>query len=85
MAADAVGSSDMTVLVVEDNAELLEFLRDHLAVRYRVLAAENSVRGLAMARTSCRTVILLTARASRDSRLPDCRVAPTTISRSPST
>ncbi|MBK6489201.1 MAG: response regulator [Gemmatimonadetes bacterium] len=88
-----------TVLVIEDNAELLEFLRDHLAERYRVLVAENGLRGLEMARAHvpdlivsdvmmpgmdgqalCEAVkhdaeidfipvILLTAKASRDSRL----------------
>ena len=98
-APDIATSNDMTVLVVEDNAELLEFLRDHLAERFRVLVAENGVRGLAMARafvpdliisdvmmpemdgqslcTAVKSdaeidfipVILLTAKASRDSRL----------------
>ncbi len=94
VAADAV-----TVLLVEDNAELLEYLREHLADRFRVLVAENGLRGLEMARTHvpdlivsdimmpdmdgqalCEAVkgdvetdfipvILLTARASRESRL----------------
>ena len=89
----------VTVLVVEDNMELLEFLRDHLAERYRVLTAPNGIRGLAVARehvpdlivsdvmmpemdglSLCEAikqdpeidfvpVILLTAKASRDSRL----------------
>lgn len=88
-----------TVLVVEDNVELLEFLRERLAEQYRVLLAENGLRGLEMARehvpdliisdvmmpemdgqSLCEAVksdedidfipvILLTAKASRDSRL----------------
>jgi len=88
-----------TVLVVEDNADLLEFLGDHLSERFRVLMALNGVRGLEMARdhvpdliisdvmmpemdgqSLCEAVkgdpdidfipvILLTAKASRDSRL----------------
>ncbi|MGH7696824.1 MAG: response regulator, partial [Gemmatimonadaceae bacterium] len=88
-----------TVLVVEDNVELLEFLGEHLAARYRVLTAENGVRALELARehtpdlivsdvmmpgmdgqSLCAAVkadaeidyipvILLTAKASRDSRL----------------
>lgn len=93
-------SADVTtVLVVEDNADLLEFLREHLAGRFRVLTAANGVRGLEMARdhvpdliisdvmmpemdgqSLCEAVkgdadigfvpvILLTARASRESRL----------------
>jgi signal transduction histidine kinase/CheY-like chemotaxis protein len=95
----ATSSDTTTVLVVEDNEELLEFLRDHLADRFRVLVAENGVRGLEMARAHvpdlivsdvmmpemdgqalCEAVkgdaeidfipvILLTAKASRDSRL----------------
>lgn len=88
-----------TVLIVEDNADLLEFLREHLAERFRVLVAEDGVRGLESARAFvpdliisdvmmptmdgqalCEAikrdvdidfipVILLTAKASRDSRL----------------
>jgi CheY-like chemotaxis protein len=87
------------VLIVEDNVELLEFLGEHMAVRFRVLSAPNGARGLAMARefvpdlivsdvmmpemdgqSMCEAiksdseidfipVILLTAKASRDSRL----------------
>ena len=93
----------VTVLVVEDNVELLEFLGDHLAERYRVLTAPNGVRGLAIARehvpdliisdvmmpemdglSLCEAIkqdpeidfipiILLTAKASRDSRLAGLR------------
>ncbi len=89
----------LTILVVEDNTELLEFLRGHLAARFRVLVAENGAQGLAMAREHvpdliisdvmmpemdgqelCERlkgdreidfipVILLTAKAGRDSRL----------------
>ena len=92
-------SNRMTVLVVEDNADLLEFLREHLAERYLVLEANDGVVGLEMARAHipdliitdlmmpkmdgqalCEAVkrdvdidfipvILLTAKASRDSRL----------------
>lgn len=40
----------VTVLVVEDNAALLEYLRGHLAGRYRVLTAPSGLRGLEMAR-----------------------------------
>lgn len=88
-----------TVLLVEDNDELLEYLREHLASRFRVLTAVNGVRGLEMARDHlpdliisdvmmpemdgqalCEAVkgdpaidfipvILLTAKASRESRL----------------
>ncbi|HEX4932281.1 MAG TPA: response regulator, partial [Gemmatimonadaceae bacterium] len=88
-----------TVLVVEDNPDLLAWLRDHLDDRYRVLVAENGARGLSIARDEtpdliisdvmmpemdgvslCDAVkhdrdidfipvILLTAKASRDSRL----------------
>ena len=95
-----VTSDDViTVLLVEDNADLLEFLREHLAGRFRVLAAANGSRGLEMARehvpdliisdvmmpemdgqSLCEAVkgdaeidfvpvILLTAKASRESRL----------------
>lgn len=94
LAVDAV-----TVLVVEDNADLLEYLREHLAERFRVLVADHGLRGLEMARahhpdliisdvmmpemdgqalceaikgepeTDFIPVILLTAKASRDSRL----------------
>lgn len=93
------GADWTTVLVVEDNADLLEYLREHLAERFRVLVANDGVRGLEMARTHvpdliitdvmmpnmdgqalCEAVkrdvdidfipvILLTAKASRDSRL----------------
>jgi signal transduction histidine kinase/CheY-like chemotaxis protein len=89
----------VTVLVVEDNVELLEFLGDHLAERYRVLTASNGVHALEITRehvpdliisdvmmpamdglSLCAAVkqdpeidfvpvILLTAKASRDSRL----------------
>ncbi|MBL8960627.1 MAG: response regulator [Gemmatimonadetes bacterium] len=89
----------VTVLLVEDNADLLEYLREHLAERFRVIVAENGARGLEMARlhhpdlivsdvmmpemdgqalceaikgdpeTDYIPVVLLTAKASRDSRL----------------
>ena len=89
----------VTVLVAEDNKDLLEFLADHLSERFRVLSAPDGARGLAMARQHvpdliisdvmmpemdgqalCEAVkadpeidfvpvILLTAKASRDSRL----------------
>lgn len=98
-APTAAGAPATTVLVVEDNVELLEYLRGHLARRFRVLVAENGLRGLEMARAHtpdlivsdvmmpgmdgqalCEAVksdaeidfipvILLTAKASRDSRL----------------
>jgi CheY-like chemotaxis protein len=88
-----------TVLVIEDNADLLEFLREHLAERFRVLVAEDGALGLAAARDHvpdliisdvmmpnldgqalCEAVkrdvaidfipvVLLTAKASRESRL----------------
>lgn len=93
------GKDSRTVLVVEDNVELLEFLSEHLAERYWVLTAENGLRALELARehtpdlivsdvmmpemdghSLCEAVkndaeidyipvILLTAKASRDSRL----------------
>jgi DNA-binding response OmpR family regulator/two-component sensor histidine kinase len=93
------GDDVTTVLVAEDNAELLTYLRDHLAEQYRVIEAGNGAQALELARqhvpdlivsdvmmpemdgqTLCETikrdpetdfipVILLTARASRDSRL----------------
>ncbi len=89
----------LTVLIVEDNSELLDYLADHMAQRFRVLSAPNGVRGLEMAREHvpdlivsdvmmplmdgqalCEAiredpeidfipVILLTAKASRESRL----------------
>ena len=88
-----------TVLVAEDNAELLAYLREHLAERYRVLEAGNGAQALELAReyvpdlivsdvmmpeldgqALCEAVkrdpeidfipvILLTAKASRESRL----------------
>jgi signal transduction histidine kinase/CheY-like chemotaxis protein/ligand-binding sensor domain-containing protein len=88
-----------TVLVAEDNADLLEYLKDHLADHYRVLTADNGATALASARahvpdliisdvmmpeldgqalcdavkrdpeTDFIPVILLTAKASRESRL----------------
>jgi signal transduction histidine kinase/DNA-binding response OmpR family regulator len=88
-----------TVLVAEDNAELLAYLREHLADRYRVLEAANGARALELAHqhvpdlivsdvmmpeldgqslceaikrdaeTDFIPVILLTAKASRESRL----------------
>ena len=98
--AVAVPERDVTtILVVEDNADLLEFLRERLTERYHVLVAANGAQGLEMARHHvpdliisdvmmpemdgrelCKAVksdpeigfipvILLTAKASRDSRL----------------
>jgi DNA-binding response OmpR family regulator len=97
--AQSHSRDELTVLVVEDNLELLEYLRDHLSARFRVLSAPNGIRGLEMARehvpdlivsdvmmplmdgqAMCEAikedaeidfipVILLTARASRESRL----------------
>jgi signal transduction histidine kinase/ligand-binding sensor domain-containing protein/CheY-like chemotaxis protein/methylphosphotriester-DNA--protein-cysteine methyltransferase len=88
-----------TVLLVEDNAELRAYLREHLETRYRVLEAKDGAEGLAIARAQvpdlvvsdimmpnmdgqalCEAikgdaeidfvpVILLTAKASRESRL----------------
>lgn len=94
------GNDDVTtVLVAEDNVDLLAYLHEHLADHYRVLEAETGTQALALARehapdlivsdvmmpemdgqTLCETikrdpetdfipVILLTARASRESRL----------------
>ena len=96
----AKGDDDVTtILLVEDNVELREYLTEHLATKYRVLQAANGVAGLEMARTHvpdlvvsdimmpemdgqtmCEAiksdheidfvpVILLTAKASRESRL----------------
>lgn len=98
--AEGADSTDVTtVLLVEDNAELREYLTEHLVSKYRVLQAANGVAGLEMARTHvpdlvvsdimmpemdgqtmCEAiksdreidfvpVILLTAKASRESRL----------------
>jgi signal transduction histidine kinase/DNA-binding response OmpR family regulator len=93
------GEDVTTVLVVEDNEELLEYLADHLRDHYRVITAANGARALALARervpdlvvsdvmmpeldgqSLCEAikgdpdidfipVILLTAKASRESRL----------------
>lgn len=106
---DALADSDVpdserpTLLLVEDNAELREWLRDHLGTRYRVREAANGADALAMARHDppdiivsdvmmpimdglalCAAVraepaldvvpiVLLTARASRDSRVSGLR------------
>ncbi|HKS06845.1 MAG TPA: ATP-binding protein [Gemmatimonadaceae bacterium] len=40
-----------TVLLVEDNTELLAYLREHLEEKYRVLQATNGVAALELART----------------------------------
>jgi signal transduction histidine kinase/DNA-binding response OmpR family regulator len=47
-----------TVLVVEDNAEVRAFLREHLATRYRVLEAADGAEGLRQARESRPDLIL---------------------------
>ena len=95
----ASDDAQATVLVVEDNAELRDYLRDHLSAEFLVLEAADGLRGVAMAREHlpdlvisdimmpgmdgqalCATlkgstetdfipVMLLTARASRESRL----------------
>ncbi len=92
------------VLLVEDNADLLEWLQEHIVTQYRVLTATDGVQGLAMARqhkpdvivsdlmmpnmdgqSLCAAVradpdidfipfLLLTARASRESRLDGLRI-----------
>jgi signal transduction histidine kinase/DNA-binding response OmpR family regulator len=53
-AAAAVPGSEVeditTVLVAEDNEELLEYHADHLRDHYRVITAANGARALAMAR-----------------------------------
>jgi signal transduction histidine kinase/DNA-binding response OmpR family regulator/ligand-binding sensor domain-containing protein len=50
-AADGADVADVTtVLLVEDNAELLAYLSEHLATKYRVLQAPNGVRALEIAR-----------------------------------
>jgi signal transduction histidine kinase/DNA-binding response OmpR family regulator len=99
--AHAVPSADdrTTVLVVEDNAELRDYLREHLRAEYHVIEAGDGRQGLAMAQehvpdliisdimmpgldgqalctalkgdpeTNFIPVILLTARASQNSRL----------------
>jgi signal transduction histidine kinase/DNA-binding response OmpR family regulator/ligand-binding sensor domain-containing protein len=99
--AATAGSRDdvTTVLVAEDNEELLEYLAEHLRDQYRVITAANGARALALARervpdlvvsdvmmpeldgqSLCEAikadpeidfipVILLTAKASRESRL----------------
>jgi signal transduction histidine kinase len=47
-----------TVLLVEDNAELREWLREHLARRYRVREAANGADALAMARNEPPDIIV---------------------------
>jgi signal transduction histidine kinase/ligand-binding sensor domain-containing protein/DNA-binding response OmpR family regulator len=46
----AVTDDITTVLVVDDNAEVRAYLRQHLVPRYRVLEAVNGAEGIAMAR-----------------------------------
>ena len=51
VADDAVIDDDVTtVLVVDDNAEVRAYVKQHLAPRYRVLEAVNGADGLEMAR-----------------------------------
>jgi len=99
IAPDTAGEDVTTVLVAEDNEELLEYLAEHLRDQYHVITAANGARALALARervpdlivsdvmmpeldgqSLCETikadpeidfipVILLTAKASRESRL----------------
>ncbi|HEX6053932.1 MAG TPA: two-component regulator propeller domain-containing protein, partial [Gemmatimonadaceae bacterium] len=47
-----------TVLVVDDNAEIRAYVRQHLAPRYRVLEAVNGEEGLALARRSLPDLVL---------------------------
>lgn len=51
-------ASDQIVLLVEDNAELLEFMRGSLNDKYRVLVAENGREGLIIARRELPDVVI---------------------------
>ncbi|NIJ54551.1 hybrid sensor histidine kinase/response regulator transcription factor [Dyadobacter arcticus] len=51
-------TDDPIVLLVEDNAELLEFMRGSLKDKYRVLVAENGREGLIIARRELPDVVI---------------------------
>jgi signal transduction histidine kinase/DNA-binding response OmpR family regulator len=60
-AGGAGGAADddvTTVLVVDDNAEIRAFVRQHLATRYRVLEAVNGEEGLELARRQLPDLVL---------------------------
>jgi signal transduction histidine kinase/ligand-binding sensor domain-containing protein/DNA-binding response OmpR family regulator len=55
---DAAGEDVTTVLVVDDNAEVRAYVRQHLAPRYRVLEGVNGEQGLALARRHLPDLVL---------------------------
>jgi signal transduction histidine kinase/ligand-binding sensor domain-containing protein/CheY-like chemotaxis protein/AraC-like DNA-binding protein len=55
---DAIERDVTTVLVVDDNAEVRAFVRQHLASRYRVLEAADGTQGLALARSALPDLVL---------------------------
>jgi signal transduction histidine kinase/ligand-binding sensor domain-containing protein/AraC-like DNA-binding protein len=57
-ARDAVPDDVTTVLVVEDNPELRDFVRLHLRGRFRVLEAEDGLQGLELARRALPDLVL---------------------------
>ena len=57
-AAEEVAEDVTTVLVVDDNAEVRTYVRQHLVPRYRVLEAVNGEQGLATARRCLPDLVL---------------------------
>jgi len=55
---EAVTDDITTVLVVDDNAEVRAYIRQHLVPRYRVLEAVNGAEGIAMARHQLPDLVL---------------------------
>lgn len=50
--------SDYTIMIVEDNVELREFIRDSLSSRYRILESENGKDGIELASLEIPDIII---------------------------
>jgi signal transduction histidine kinase len=68
-----VGAGEHRVLIVEDNAQLADFLVGLLSRRYRVRAAADGVEGLELARRAAPDVIVADVGMPRMSGLELCR------------
>ncbi|HUQ82024.1 MAG TPA: two-component regulator propeller domain-containing protein, partial [Gemmatimonadaceae bacterium] len=55
---DAGGDDVPTLLVVDDNADLRSYIRDHFSARFRVLEAGDGAEGIALARRELPDVVV---------------------------
>lgn len=72
-------SDRYTLLIVEDNADIREYLREHLSVRYNVKTAQNGVEGLEIARSTMPDLVVTDVAMPEMNGTELCRILKTDI------